>query len=340
MVKRVAINGFGRIGRVVFRIINERAKEGKSDVVVHAINDLADIDTLAYLLKYDSVHGRFNGDVKVDGNKLVVNGKPIIVTNERDPARLPWKEYEIDTVLESTGLFLNREGAEKHLQAGAKRVLISAPTKGDGIDATICYGVNNEAFDSSMKVISTASCTTNCIVPIAKVLNDEFGIEKASVTTIHSYTNDQKVLDLPHKDKRRARAAALSMIPTTTGAAKAVALVLPELKGKFDGMAIRVPTPNVSLIDLVALLGKNTTAHEINAKLKNAALNQFKGIMAFSNEPLVSVDFLGTNTSSIVDGLSTKVLQGNFIKVLAWYDNEWGFANRAVDLLCMISSAD
>lgn len=339
MTKRIAINGFGRIGRVVFRIINERIKQGNTDIAISAINDLTDIKTLAHLLKYDSVHGRFKGSVEISGRELVVDGQRISVSSERDPSLLPWKTQEIDVVLESTGFFLSRDKAIKHVEAGAKKVLISAPTSGEGPDATICYGINNQDYLPSMQVISTASCTTNCIAPIAKIINDQFVIEKASVTTVHSYTNDQNVLDLPHSDLRRARAAALSMIPTTTGAAKAIALILPELKGKFDGMAIRVPTADVSLIDLVAQVKKDTSAEELNSLFKDAAKNQYKGILGYSDEPLVSVDMIGTNESSIVDALSTKVLGGNFIKVLAWYDNEWGFANRAVDLLYLMSKS-
>ncbi len=339
MPKRIAINGFGRIGRALFRIITERQRQGKSDMVVHAINDLGDVKAAAHLLKYDSVHGRFDGDVQIQDQTLVVDGHPIQMVQQRDPEQLPWKALEIDVVLESTGFFLSRELAAKHLKAGAKKVLISAPSSGTPADATICFGVNHHVFRPEMTVVSTASCTTNCIVPVAKVLNDCFGIEKASVTTIHSYTNDQPVLDVSHKDLRRSRAAGLSMIPTTTGAAKAVALVLPELAGKFDGMAIRVPTPNVSLIDFVALLKKNTTTDEVNARLKEAAQGVFKGVMGYSDEPLVSVDLVGTNESSIVDGLSTKVLDGNLVKVLSWYDNEWGFGNRAADLLELLARA-
>ncbi len=332
MAKRIAINGFGRIGRAAFRIINERIKQGNS-LVVGAINDLTGAPTMAHLLKYDSVHGRFNGDVKVTDGALVVDGNLIRVYSRRDPASLPWKTLEIDVVLESTGFFLGKDTASKHISAGAKKVLISAPHKGEAPDATVCYGINHKDLTDNDNIVSTASCTTNCIVPIAKILNDNFGIEKAFVTTIHSYTNDQSILDLPHSDMRRARAAAMSIIPTTTGAAKAVALVLPELTGKFDGMAIRVPTPNVSLIDLVALVSKNTTVKEINSLLEDASRGWLKGIMGYSNEPLVSVDMNGTNESSVVDGLSTKVLGGNFVKILSWYDNEWGFGNRAVDLM-------
>ncbi|MBH1988492.1 MAG: type I glyceraldehyde-3-phosphate dehydrogenase [Myxococcaceae bacterium] len=333
-MKRIAINGFGRIGRAVLRIIQNR-----SDLQVVAINDLSDVDTMAYLLKYDSVHGRFPGTVRAEKEALMVNGKTLQVYSRKDPLDLPWKDLEVDVVLESTGHFLSRDKALLHIQAGAKKVLISAPTSGEAPDATICYGVNSNVFDSKMQVVSTASCTTNCIAPVAKVLSDHFGIKKASVTTIHSYTNDQQLLDLSHKDKRRARAAALSMIPTTTGAAKAVALVLPELEGKFDGMAIRVPTPNVSCIDLVAVLNQDTTVQEVNAKLREASQGILKGILGYTEDPVVSVDLNGTNESSIVDAGCTKVLGGNLVKVLAWYDNEWGFGNRAVDLLSLMAQS-
>lgn len=333
-MKRIAINGFGRIGRAALRIIQSR-----SDLQVVAINDLNPIDTLAYLFKYDSVHGRFPGTIQVEKDLLIVNGQPIKTCAERDPANLPWKGLEIDVVLECTGHFLSRDKAAKHLEAGAKKVLISAPSSGEPPDATICFGVNSEVFKPEMQVVSTASCTTNCIAPVAKILNDCFGIKKASVTTIHSYTNDQHVLDLAHTDKRRARAAALSMIPTTTGAAKAVALVLPELEGKFDGMAIRVPTPNVSCIDLVAVLAKDTTAQELNMKFFEASKGVFKGILGYTEDPVVSIDMNGTNESSIIDAGCTKVMGGNLVKILSWYDNEWGFGNRAVDLLSLMAKA-
>jgi glyceraldehyde 3-phosphate dehydrogenase len=329
VVKRIAINGFGRIGRVAFRIIHERNQRGCEAIVVGAINDLSDPSNLAYLLKYDSTHGRFDGEVEFDGKALIIDGQPIHLSAERDPVKLPWKTSECDVVLESTA---------KHLQAGAQKILISAPSSSElPADATICYGVNHQVYTPDMQVISTASCTTNCIAPIAKILHEQFVIQKASVTTIHSYTNDQQLLDLPHTDKRRSRAAALSMIPTTTGAAKAVALVLPELAGRFDGMAIRVPTPNVSCIDMVALFGKNTTAEEVNAHLLEASQGVFAGVLGFTRDQVVSIDMNGTNESSIVDASYTKVLGGNFAKVLAWYDNEWGFANRAVDLLEMMA---
>ncbi len=333
MATRVAINGFGRIGRAAFRIIRDRKKRGLTDIEVVAINDLTDDNTLAHLLSYDSVHGRLDEKaVAVEGGLRV--GDDLIKTSaERDPASLPWGELNIDVVLESTGVFRSREKAALHLKAGAKKVLISAPHSGEAPDSTICFGINNDDFKPEHTVVSTASCTTNCLAPVAKVLNDAFGIEQALVTTVHSYTNDQRILDLPHKDMRRARAAAVSMIPTTTGAAKALSLVLPELDGKFDGMAIRVPTPNVSLIDLVLTLSTDVTEDSVNAALKSASETSLKGVLGYSDEPLVSVDYIGTNHSSIVDGLTTKVMGKRFVKVLSWYDNEWGFTNRAVDLL-------
>lgn len=333
MTKRIAINGFGRIGRAAFRIIHERRKAGASDLEVVAINDLTDNATLAHLLKYDSVHRRFNAEVSATESGIVVDGKEIKITAERDPKALPHKDNAVDVVFESTGVFRSREKAAWHLDAGAKKVLFSAPYKGQAPDATVCFGINNADLKPEHTVVSTASCTTNCLAPVAKVLDESFGIEKALLTTVHSYTNDQRILDLPHSDLRRARAAAVSMIPTTTGAAAAVALVLPQLEGKFDGMAIRVPTPNVSLVDVVAHLKKDATEEEVNAALKAAADGPLKGVMGYSDEPLVSCDYIGTNESSIVDALSTKSLGGNLVKVLAWYDNEWGFTNRAIDLL-------
>jgi glyceraldehyde 3-phosphate dehydrogenase len=326
MAAKVAINGFGRIGRNLFR-----AAFKSPEIEIVAINDLTDAATLAHLLKYDSIHGIFDARVEAEGDAVVVDGKPIKILKERDPANLPWKELQVDIVIESTGLFTNREDAEKHLKAGAGKVLISAPGKNS--DITICMGVNESDFDSaSHHVISNASCTTNCLAPVAKVLLQEFGIVKGLMTTVHAYTNDQQILDLPHKDLRRARAAALSMIPTTTGAAKAVALVLPELKGKLDGMAVRVPTPNVSLIDLVVQTEKDTSVAEVNAVLKKSAEGPLKGILEYCDLPLVSRDFNGNSASSIVDALSTAVIGGNMVKVLSWYDNEWGYSNRLLDL--------
>lgn len=332
MALRVAINGFGRIGRMVLR---SALKEKGIEIV--AINDLTDSKTLAHLLKYDSVHGIFPGKVEAKGDELIVNGKAIKIFAVRNPEELPWKKLKVDIVLESTGLFTAREKAELHLKAGAKKVVISAPATGE--DITIVMGVNHTNYDPKKhNIISNASCTTNCLAPVAKVLNDAFGIEKGLVTTVHSYTNDQNILDLPHKDLRRARAAALSMIPTTTGAAKAVSLVLPELKGKLDGMAIRVPTPNVSVVDLVAVLKKKADADKVNAALKKASKGPLKGILGFCEEPLVSIDFNGNPLSSIVDASCTKVLDGNMVKILSWYDNECGFSQRVIDLIKMIGA--
>jgi len=327
MAIRVGINGFGRIGRTVLRYA---VKEKGIEIV--AINDLTDAKTLAHLLKYDSVHGIFPGKVEYNANELIINGKPIKIMAVRNPEELPWKKEKVDVVLESTGLFTARAKAELHLKAGARKVIISAPATDE--DITIVMGVNHTLYDPKKhNIISNASCTTNCLAPVAKVLQDSFGIEKGLVTTIHSYTNDQNILDLPHKDLRRARAAAMSMIPTTTGAAKAVALVLPELKGKMDGMAIRVPTPNVSVVDLVAILNKKTDAAKVNAALQKASKGALKGILGYSDEPLVSIDYNGNPLSSIVDAACTKVLDGNMVKVLSWYDNESGFSKRVVDLI-------
>jgi glyceraldehyde 3-phosphate dehydrogenase len=326
MGAKVAINGFGRIGRNVFRAAVE---QGDLDFV--AINDLTDPATLAHLLKYDSVHGIFRADVSADNEHLIVNGKRIRVFKEKDPAALPWKNLGVQLVIESTGHFTEREKAEKHLQAGAAKVIISAP--GKGVDLTICMGVNEKSYDpAAHHIVSNASCTTNCLAPVAKVLMENFGIVKGLMTTIHSYTNDQQILDLPHKDLRRARAAAVSMIPTTTGAAKAVSLVLPELKGKLDGMAVRVPTPNVSVVDLVVETERQTTVEEVNAAFKKAAEGPLRGILEFCEQPLVSRDFNGNPASSIVDAEITSVIGGNMVKVLSWYDNEWGYSNRLLDL--------
>jgi glyceraldehyde 3-phosphate dehydrogenase len=321
---KIGINGFGRIGRVFLRA----AVEKNLDIV--GINDLTDAETLAHLLKYDSVHGRAKFDVGVDGNAIVVKGKKIEITAEKDPAALPWKKLGVDLAIEATGHFTDRDKAAKHLEAGAKRVLISAP--GKNADKTIVFGVNHTSIEAKDTVISNASCTTNCLTPVAKVLLDSFGIKRGLMTTIHSYTNDQRILDLPHKDLRRARAAALSMIPTSTGAAKAVALVIPELKGKLDGLAVRVPTPNVSLVDLTVELGKSATVDEINAAMKKAAAGPMKGVLEYCDEELVSIDFNGNPHSSIFDASSTFVIEGNLVKVMSWYDNETGFSNRLVDL--------
>jgi glyceraldehyde 3-phosphate dehydrogenase len=327
MSVKVGINGFGRIGRNVFR-----AALGNSNVEIVAINDLTDANMLAHLLKYDTVHGTLQENVTVDGEYLVVGGHKVKVLAERDPAQLGWGDLGIDVVVESTGRFTKREDAAKHLEAGAKKVIISAPA--DNEDITIVMGVNEDKYDANNHhVLSNASCTTNCLAPFAKVLNDTFGIKRGMMTTIHSYTNDQQILDLPHKDYRRARAAAENMIPTSTGAAKAVALVLPELKGKLNGMAMRVPTPNVSIVDLVMELDKDVTAEDVNAALRTAAEGPLKGILAYSELPLVSTDYNGSTASSTIDALSTMVLEGNMVKVLSWYDNEVGYSSRVVDLV-------
>jgi len=332
MATRVGINGFGRIGRLVFR-----AARGQ-DLEIVGINDLTDAKTLAHLLKYDSIHGRYPGEVTAAENAIVVDGVKIPVSAERDPAKLPWGKLGAKLVIESTGIFTDRAGAGKHLEAGAERVIISAPAKDP--DVTIVLGVNSGDYDPRKhKIISNASCTTNCLAPVAKVLNDEFGVESGWMTTIHAYTNDQVMLDFPHKDLRRARAGALSMIPTSTGAASAIGLVLPALKGKLDGYAMRVPTSDVSVVDLSVKLAKSTSAEAINAAMKKAADGPLKGILAYSDEPLVSVDFLGNPHSSILDAQSTKVMGGNFAKVLSWYDNEWGYSNRVVDLARAVGGA-
>lgn len=332
MALRVAINGFGRIGRMVLRAAS---KDNTIDFV--AINDLTDAATLAHLFKYDSVHGTFPGKVEAKDGQLIIDGKAINIYAVKNPAELPWKNDNVDVVLESTGIFTSREKAQMHIQAGAKTVVISAPATNE--DITIVMGVNDHLYDPEKHtIISNASCTTNCLAPVAKVLHETFGIEKGLVTTVHSYTNDQNILDLPHKDLRRARAAAMSMIPTTTGAAKAVSLVLPELKGKLDGMAIRVPTPNVSVVDLVVTIKKKADAETVNAALKAAADGPLKGILGFEETPLVSVDFNGNPLSSIVDALCTKVIGDDMVKVLSWYDNECGFSNRVVDLFHLIAS--
>jgi glyceraldehyde 3-phosphate dehydrogenase len=324
---KVAINGFGRIGRLVARAILERPDCGL-DLV--AINDLADAKSNALLFKRDSVHGAFPGEVRAEGNDIVINGKRIAVTAERDPANLPHREHGVELALECTGFFTSREGGQKHLDAGARRVLISAPAK--GVDLTVVYGVNHDKLTAEHTIVSNASCTTNCLAPIAKVLNDAIGIERGLMTTIHSYTNDQKILDQIHGDMRRARAAAMSMIPTTTGAARAVGEVLPELKGKLDGSAVRVPTPNVSLVDLTFTPKRDTSLDEVNGALRAAAESgPLKGILAYTDEPLVSIDLNHDAHSSTVDSLETAVLEGKLVRVVSWYDNEWGFSNRMVD---------
>ncbi|MGL5207511.1 MAG: type I glyceraldehyde-3-phosphate dehydrogenase [Acidaminococcaceae bacterium] len=325
-VVKVGINGFGRIGRNVFR-----AALNNPEVEITAVNDLTDAATLAHLLKYDSIHGTFDADVAVDGDNLVVNGKKVKVLAQTDPAKLPWGELGVEIVVESTGRFTSGEKAKAHIDGGAKKVIISAPAKGE--DITIVMGVNEDKYDAAKhNIVSNASCTTNCLAPFTKVLLENFGIESGLMTTVHSYTNDQRILDLPHSDLRRARAAAMSIIPTTTGAAKAVALVLPELKGKLNGFAMRVPTPNVSITDLTVVLTKDTTEKEINEALKKAAEGELKGIMGYNELPLVSKDYNGCPLSSIVDGLSTMMVGPRMAKVVAWYDNEWGYSNRVIDL--------
>jgi glyceraldehyde 3-phosphate dehydrogenase len=327
MAVRVGINGFGRIGRNILR-----AALGNKDIDFVAVNDLTNAATLAHLLKYDSVLGNLTADVKVSGDGISVDGDEFKVLSMKDPAQLPWKDLGVDVVFESTGIFATKEGASKHLAAGAKKVIITAPAKGP--DVTLVLGVNDDKYDpKSHHIISNASCTTNCLAPLAKVIHESFGIRKGWMTTVHSYTNDQNLLDLPHKDLRRARAAAMSMIPTTTGAALAVGEVLPEIKGRLDGFAMRVPTPNVSVVDLNVMVDKKTTAEEVNAALKSAAGGKLKGILAVSEAELVSIDFRGNPHSSIVDAPYTKVMDGDFIKVLSWYDNEWGYSSRCVDLL-------
>ncbi|MDK2919496.1 MAG: hypothetical protein PWQ37_2229 [Candidatus Petromonas sp.] len=329
MTVKVAINGFGRIGRHAFKIAMEKADKNFEIV---AINDLTDTETLAHLLKYDSLYGKFNGTVEVKEDALVVNGKEIKTYAEKDPANLPWKELGVDVVIEATGVFREKAKAEKHIEAGAKKVIISAPAKGE--DLTIVMGVNEDKYDpQNHHVLSNASCTTNCLAPVAMVIDREFGIKNGLMTTVHSYTNDQRILDLPHKDLRRARAAAQSIIPTTTGAAAAVGKVLPHLNGKLNGIAMRVPTPTVSVVDLTCELAKETTAEEINKVLKEAAEGELKGILDYTDEMLVSVDFKMDPHSSIVDGLNTMVMDGKNAKIVAWYDNEWGYSNRVIDLV-------
>src|SRR6476469_6987287 len=327
MPVRVGINGFGRIGRNIMR-----AALGDRDIDFVAVNDLTNAHTLAHLLKYDSVLGNLRAKVEARGDTIAVDGDEFKVLSVRDPAQLPWKDLGVDVVFESTGLFTKRDDAAKHVAAGAKKVVITAPAKGP--DITLVLGVNDEKYDPAKhQIISNASCTTNCLAPLAKVIHQTFGLKKGWMTTIHSHTNDQQLLDLPHKDLRRARAAALSMIPTSTGAATAVGEVLPELKGRLDGISIRVPTPNVSVVDLAAVVDKKTTAEEVNAAFKEAAAGPLKGILTVSTEELVSIDFRGNAHSSIVDAPYTKVMDGDFVKILSWYDNEWGYSNRCVDLL-------
>jgi glyceraldehyde 3-phosphate dehydrogenase len=326
MAVRVGINGFGRIGRLVLRAAME---EGRNDIEFVAVNDLGDVKTNAHLLKYDSVHGTFPGDIKSDDKSITVNGHKVGVLALRDPTKLPWKDLGVDMVFECTGIFSDRDKAAVHLEAGAPKVLVSAPSK--GADATIVYGVNHKELSGAQKVVSAASCTTNCLAPPAYVLDKALGIERGYMTTIHAYTGDQRLVDTLHKDLRRARGAALSMIPTSTGAAKAVGLVLPHLKGKLDGSAIRVPTPNVSVVDLVFIAKKSTTAEEVNALIKEAAEGELKGIMAYNTEPLVSIDFNHDARSSNFDATQTQVIDGTMVRIIAWYDNEWGFSHRMSD---------
>jgi glyceraldehyde 3-phosphate dehydrogenase len=324
---KVAINGFVRIGRLVFK-----AAQANADIEFVAVNDLTDAKTLAYLLKYDSVHGRFPGTVEAKDDSIVVNGKAVKVIAERDPANLPWAEMGVDVVIESTGIFRAKAQIQKHLDAGAKKVILTVPAK-DEIDATIVLGVNEDALKPEHKIVSNASCTTNCLAPVAKVLHDTFGIKRGLMTTVHGYTNDQKILDMPHSDLRRARACAVSLIPTTTGAAKAVGKVIPDLNGKLDGMAMRAPVADGSVVDLVVELEKDATKEEINAAMKAAAEGPLKGILEYCDDPIVSVDIIDNPVSSIFDAQATSVMDGNFVKVLSWYDNEWGYSNRVVDLI-------
>lgn len=334
MSTRVAINGFGRIGRNVLRAAKSY---GRDDLDFVAINDLTDNATLAHLLRYDSVHGAYPGEVEVSDDGLVVDGDPIRVYSERDPSALPWADLEVDIVIEATGIFGERSKAARHLEAGARKVIISAPGKNE--DVTIVLGVNDDAYDPAKHdVISNASCTTNCLAPVVKVLLESFGFVRGFMTTVHAYTNDQNILDLPHSDLRRARAAALSMIPTTTGAARATALVIPEVKGRLDGMAVRVPTPDVSLVDLVAELERGVSVDDVNAALKGAAEGPLEGILGYTEEPLVSIDFTGNPHSSVVDGASTSVIDDRLVKVLSWYDNEWGYSCRVVDLAAHVGA--
>ena len=331
---KVAINGFGRIGRMSFR-----AMLAHPELDIVAINDLTSADTLAYLFKYDSVHDNFDGEVHAEGDCIVVNGKKVKIYAERDPQALPWKELGVDIVVESTGLFKKREQMMKHINAGAKKVILTVPAgKADDVDATVVMGVNDNVLTKEMQLVSNASCTTNCLAPVAKVLNDKFGIKRGLMNTVHSYTNDQKILDQPHSDLRRARAAAVSIIPTSSGAAKAVGLVIPELKGKLDGFAMRVPTPDGSVVDLTAELNRNVTKEEINAAVKEAAEGPMKGILQYVDEPIVSIDIIDNTHSSIFDSLLTQVMDGNFVKIVSWYDNEKGYSTRVGDLAAKLAT--
>ena len=332
MALRIGINGFGRIGRNVFRIMS-----ASNDLEVVGINDLGDAAMLAYLLKYDTVHGRFDGDVSGGDGQLTVDGRSIRVTAERDPANLPWGELKVDFVIEATGIFRSRDLCQKHIDAGAPRVILTVPPK-DEIDNIVVLGVNDDTLNADQKIVSNASCTTNCLAPMAKVLNDTFGVAHGLMTTTHAYTNDQKILDVLHSDPRRARAAAANIIPTTTGAAKAVGQVIPELNGKLHGMALRVPVTDGSVVDLVATLKRDTTVDEVNAALKSASEGAMKGILRYTEDPIVSSDVVGDPASSLIDGLSTMVMSGNMVKVISWYDNEWGYSNRVCDLARRIAS--
>ncbi len=327
MALKVAINGFGRIGRLVFK-----ALQNDKNVDIVAINDLTDTKTLVHLLKYDSVHGKYPVPVKAEGEYLVAGTRKVKVLAEKDPSKLPWKAMKVDAVVESTGVFRNKEKLSMHITAGAKKVILTAPAK-DELDNTVVMGVNDNTLKPTHNIVSNASCTTNCLAPVAKVLHESFGIKRGWMTTIHAYTNDQQILDLPHKDLRRARAAAANIIPTTTGAAKATGLVIPSLKGKLDGIAVRVPVSDGSLVDLVVELEKNTTAEEINAAMKKASQGSLKGILEYCEDPVVSQDIVDNNHSSIYDSLSTRVMDGNFVKVISWYDNEWGYSLRTVDIM-------
>ena len=334
MSVRVAINGFGRIGRAVFRIIAERPDSG---IEVVAINDLADDDVLAYLLKNDSVMGQFAGDVKTADGVMTAGGHTVHMLMEPDPTKLPWSELNVDVVVEATGIFRTREKAAMHIEAGAKKVLLTVPAK-DEVDATVVLGVNGDSLEASDEVISNASCTTNCLAPVAKVLNDSFGLKRGVMTTVHAYTNDQRLADVPHSDLRRARAATENIIPTTTGAARAVGLVLPELAGKLDGMAMRVPVPDGSIVDLVVELESDVTVEQVNAAMKAAAEGELEGVLQYSEEPLVSTDIIGNPYSSIFDANATQVMDGRFVKIVSWYDNEWGYSNRVVDLIELVAT--
>lgn len=329
---RVAINGFGRIGRLVFKAAFE-----DKDIEFVAVNDLTDAKTLAHLLKYDSVHGKFPAEVRAEGDSIIVGDRKIKVLAVKDPATLPWKEMGVEYVIESTGVFRKREQIAKHLEAGAKKVLLTVPAK-DEIDNTIVLGVNDDQLRPTDKIVSNASCTTNCLGPLVRVLHDTFGMKRGLMTTVHSYTNDQRILDFPHSDLRRARSAAVSIIPTTTGAARAIGKVIPELNGKLDGMSVRVPTPDGSLVDLVAELKRDVTIEEVNEAMKEASEGRMKGILEYCEDPIVSADIVGNPHSSIFDSLSTFVVDGNFVKVISWYDNEWGYSNRCVDLLKKMAS--